>query len=121
MLAIPLLMSPIFCIFERCLDSNPESCRSKQAAKCKTFPHLEILHRVPVVLHKDDGVGAGEVEPEAAHAGGQQQQVDAGVRVEAGDEAVAGGRGHRAVQPQVGQAGQVHLHAPNQSISFITP
>ncbi len=83
-----------------------------------TFPHLEILHGVPVVFHKDDCVGAGEIEPEAAHAGGQQQQVDAGIRVEAGDEAVAGGRGHRAVQPQVGQAGQVHLHTPNQSISF---
>jgi hypothetical protein len=29
-LATRLLMLPIFCIFERCLDSNPESCRSKQ-------------------------------------------------------------------------------------------
>jgi hypothetical protein len=87
----------------------------------KLSPHLKILHGVPVVLHKDDGVGAGEVEPEAAHTGGQQQQVDAGIRVEAGDEAVAGGRGHGAVQPQVGQAGQVHLHKPNQSISFNPP
>ncbi len=26
-----LLMSPILCFFERCLDSNPESCQSKQA------------------------------------------------------------------------------------------
>ncbi len=30
-LATPLLMSPILYFFERCLDSNPESCRSKQA------------------------------------------------------------------------------------------
>jgi hypothetical protein len=29
--ATPLLMSPILYIFSRCLDSNPESCRSKQA------------------------------------------------------------------------------------------
>ncbi len=31
MLATHLFMSPILYIFERCLDSNPESCRSKQA------------------------------------------------------------------------------------------
>ncbi len=35
MLATPMLMSPIF-IYERCLDSNPESCRSKQV-----FTNLE--------------------------------------------------------------------------------
>ena len=45
---------------------------------------LKILHRVPVVLDEYDGVGAREVEPEAADAGSQQEQVDARVRVKPG-------------------------------------
>jgi hypothetical protein len=32
-LVTPLLMSPIFHFFGRCLNPNPESCRSKQARK----------------------------------------------------------------------------------------
>ncbi len=31
-----------FCIFERCLDSIPESCRSKQARYCNLATHLPI-------------------------------------------------------------------------------
>ena len=34
------------------------------------------------MLHKDDGVGAGQVEAKPAHAGRQQQKVDARVIVE---------------------------------------
>ncbi len=34
-----------FCIFERCLDSNPESCRSKQA------PLSRFIYRLNPILH----------------------------------------------------------------------
>ena len=34
------------------------------------------------MLHEDDGVGAGQVEAKPAHAGRQQQKVDARVIVE---------------------------------------
>ena len=71
--------------------------------------YLKILHGVPVVFHKDDSVGTGEVEAEAAHAGGQQQHVNGGVGVEARHQAVPGRSGYRPVQAQVGHTRQVYL------------
>jgi hypothetical protein len=41
----------LFCIFERCLDSNPESCRSKQV-------HYQLSHQIPakniLLMHKPE-------------------------------------------------------------------
>jgi hypothetical protein len=36
-----------FCIFERCLDSNPESCRSKQARYLLSHPSPFPEHQIP--------------------------------------------------------------------------
>ncbi len=36
-----------FCIFERCLDSDPESCRSKQARCQHSHPLPQISHPSP--------------------------------------------------------------------------
>ncbi len=40
-----------FCIFERCLDSNPESCRSKQARYQLSHPSLHIFLNLHTVLY----------------------------------------------------------------------
>ncbi len=48
-LPTPLLMSPCpFCIFERCLDSNPESCRSKQARYQLSHPSPSLATHLPL-------------------------------------------------------------------------
>ena len=44
---------------------------------------LQVLHGVPVMLQEDDGISCSQVEPQAAHMGGQQQHLNGGVAVEA--------------------------------------
>ena len=67
---------------------------NKQFIRIRITGYLKILHRVPVVLHKDDGVRTGQIKPQAAHTGGEQEQINAGVRVEAAHQAVTTGRRH---------------------------
>jgi hypothetical protein len=40
-----------FCIFERCLDSNPESCRSKQGCYSETGFHIGGMERNYVFVY----------------------------------------------------------------------
>ncbi len=46
---------------------------------------------IPVGVENDDGVGPGDVEPDAAHPGGQQEDENAGVSVELSHNALPGG------------------------------
>ncbi len=48
MLAPTLLMCRPFCMFERCLDSNPESCLTKQARYQLSHPSPMISHPSPL-------------------------------------------------------------------------
>ena len=66
-----------------------------------TVHRLEILHRVPVVLHEDDRVRAGEREAEPADMRREQEAVDARVRVERLHDRVSLVRVRRAVETHV--------------------
>lgn len=51
--------------------------------RCYTnFTSLQVLHWVPVMFHKYDGVGSSQIESKAANVGGQQQQINGRVIVE---------------------------------------
>ena len=68
---------------------------------------LQVLARVPVVLHEDDRVGAREREAEAADLRREQQHVDARVGIECLHDAVALLRRHAAVEAHVRHVGHV--------------
>jgi hypothetical protein len=50
---------------------------------------LDVLLWVPVVFDKDDGIGACEIETETADAGGEEEDVVGGIRVEFVDDFLA--------------------------------
>ena len=43
---------------------------------------LQILHRVPVVLHENHRISASQVETEASHVSRHQQNIDGRIRIE---------------------------------------
>ncbi len=49
-----MLVCRPFCIFERCLDSNQESCRSKQGCYSETGFHIGGKERNFVFVHVAD-------------------------------------------------------------------
>ena len=49
---------------------------------------LQIMWGIPVGVEYNDSVGPGDVEPDAAHLGGQQEQEDPLIRVELSHEAL---------------------------------
>jgi hypothetical protein len=52
---------------------------------------LEVMGGIPVGVENDDGVGPRDVEPDAAHPGGQQEDENTGVSVELSHNALPGG------------------------------
>ena len=50
-----------------------------------TRAHLQVLHWVPIVLHKDHGVGARKIQSQASHVRRQQEDVNGRVIVESND------------------------------------
>ncbi len=57
-----------FCIFERFLDSNPESCRSKQA-RCQLVAIVVYRHRIDADLNSDSpfNIDAIRILPQVLH------------------------------------------------------
>ncbi len=52
---------------------------------------LEVMGGIPVGVENDDGVGPGDIEPDAAHPGGQQEDENAGISIELPHNALPGG------------------------------
>ncbi len=46
---------------------------------------------IPVGVENDDGVGPGDIEPDAAHPGGQQEDENAGIGIELSHNALPAG------------------------------
>ena len=70
---------------------------------------LEILHRVPIVLHEDDGVGPGQIETQPPHGRGDQEQIHGDVVVELVHDSLSLSGRNGAVHPEVGHSRHLGL------------
>ena len=70
---------------------------------------LQILHRIPVVLDKDDCIRPRQRQPKSTNMCGEKQAVDARVRVERLHDRMPLVRVRRAVEAHVRHRGHVLL------------
>jgi hypothetical protein len=77
------------------------------AQPMRPIHRLQILHGVPVVLHKDDRIRPRQIQPEPSDLGRQQQHVDARIGIERLDDAVSFGGVGRPIETHVREGGEM--------------